>query len=158
MIQYDFETAGSVAAWQPVGSQIPPGVLTGLVQSTAAAHNGTGSLAMQFAGTYDPADSGTPANPFYGIYMDYRLGVVPPPNTTVTLWVMATAPGASVGTYVQISPSWDWVGLTNTGVLPAGTWQQVTLTTPANQIWYFGLQTFTSLTYQGTIYLDQISW
>ena len=71
---------------------------------------------------------------------------------------MATAPEASIQAYVQTAPGWNWSTILNTGVLPVNTWWQIKFTTTAESIWYLGMQVFTPLTYQGTIYVDEITW
>jgi len=150
-IHFDFES--NLDNWIPVGMQRPPDVQDAVVHSTDQAHHDTGSLAMQFDGTYTPLDAG---DPYYGVV----TGVTPPANAIVTLWMYATAPGVMVEVYCQTKPSYEWVSLTNYSatVLAVDAWTQITLVMPDADSFWFGTKLYTPLDITGAVYLDDISW
>jgi len=150
--QYDFETG--VQAWVGVDAPSPPNYIDAVQVSDAAAHDGTQSLSLVIDGIHDTIPPGTS-------YFGALVGAAVPSNTEISFWIMSTLPGFSIETFVQLSPAYTWVPLTDPLVTPLtqDVWREIRITTPPDPILRFGMKLYSPMdATAGAVYIDQVTW
>lgn len=143
---YDFEQGTD--GWVRSGDSI-----ASLSRSTTRAYTGTSSLRVKFNGT-----AGT------------QLVYVPTPSTsagkvvTLRVWVPSGAKLTSVQPYVMQGSGggWAWTGTWRSiSSLTAGSWNQISVTVPANAatpLSQLGLELKTGSGWTDSVYVDAVSW
>ncbi|HTQ02593.1 MAG TPA: hypothetical protein VMI54_02010 [Polyangiaceae bacterium] len=142
---YNFESG--TQSWSTTG-----GMITGVASSTTRAFAGTHSLAVTFNGSAGTqavhvSSPGTPAGK----------------TVTYHVWFPSGSHITSVQPYVLqgASGNWTWTGNWKaTSSLTANAWNTITVTVPSNAaaLSELGVQFATNATWNGTAYVDAVTW
>jgi hypothetical protein len=141
--EYSFETG--TQGW--TFDQSP---ITSVAQSTNIAYNGGHSLAVNFNG------NGTAMTEVMN--PSIAAGKV----VTFNVYIPTGAPMAFLQPYVQqgSAGSWTWTGNYQTSGIKYGQWNTLTVTVPSNAsaLYRIGVQFSTNASFNGTFYVDTVSY
>jgi hypothetical protein len=156
---FDFEAA-DVTAWKIDGNPASPADPdTAIVQSTAQANGGTGSLKVSFAAL--PAGTAEAA-PARRIFIDTPTAYCTD-EVTFNVWTAADSAGLDFQGFSQFDNYSGWDSLPPPATITRGGWTQLKYTLPAGVgpggVQRVGVQFLNNgAAYTGDAYIDDVSW